>query len=126
MHIGIEYSCESGKGTHVYNSQGDPNTEAVRDETARRLRNLCAIVGPSRVRVLSPGNVLAAHANLILENEWLSGPKGISLLDIVSQWRGARVTIDFADVGPSMPSSSVLLNTVRPPLTPALEGGAAS
>jgi hypothetical protein len=99
MDIGIEYSCGDRAGVHVFGVRSTSSSAFLCQETARHLRNLCALVGPARIRVSSPSNLLAAHQTEIMESEWLLGLDGTPLIDIVSKWRGVQTDLEFTSAG---------------------------
>jgi hypothetical protein len=122
MDIGIEYLCEDRTGLHVFSVHGGASATSLCDEVARQVRNLCALVGPSLIRIVSPENVLAGCAGRITDSEWLLSPEGVSLIDIVSRWRGVPTGIEFVAAAeqPVVRGARALSTGVRRPPTPTL------
>jgi len=123
VEISIAYSCEHREGVHFFSADGELTAEDLCDEVARRIRNLCVLVGPSDISIGSAGNFLSSQADHLLSSEWLLGIDGSPLFDILSRWRGVPTTIRFVDGNPKTTDQRHLMHLEqrgRAPRLPAL------
>lgn len=94
--LGLTYSCDDRKGSCILHLPSRASETLMISEIARTIRNLCALVGPSTIELLSDNDDLQSAQDQILLSPLLKDLRGESMLDTVSSWRGAQTTLFFS------------------------------